>query len=179
MASDVCGPEPTTCVSWTWDCFLFSCSSSCFFFFSSFSFFFAVFSFFLISNLCKQMSWMPWMKLQRLLLLRWSQSKCLSPSLQHLSLFNSVEQLLLSFLLRHLLQTGSVLGVSHQIIIVAIPEHVILRGVGVWAGGRTVALGIRHFTWKRGINTLRISIEILQKLGPMQCYYNNCSIKYY
>lgn len=40
----------------TWDScicvsFFFSCSSSCFFFFSFFSFFFAVFSFFLISNL--------------------------------------------------------------------------------------------------------------------------------
>lgn len=46
--------ELTTCVSWTWDSFLFSCSSSCFFFFSSFSFFFAVFSFFLISNLSKK-----------------------------------------------------------------------------------------------------------------------------
>lgn len=37
--------------SWICVSFFFSCSSSCFFFFSFFSFFFAVFSFFLISNL--------------------------------------------------------------------------------------------------------------------------------
>lgn len=62
------------------------------------------------------------------------------PSLQHLSFLDSVEQLLFSLLLRHLLQSSSVLCVSHQVVIVAVPENVILRGVRVGAGRRAIAL---------------------------------------
>lgn len=146
-------------MSWTWDSFLFSCSSSCFLFFSSFSFFFAVFSFFLISNLPKQTTFninnsgryiilSTQKRLGRVYLDPPPSNHQHPPSFQDLSLLNSVEKFLLSFLLRHLLQPSSVLCVSHQIIVVTILEDLVLGGVRVGAGRGAVALRIWHLTWR-------------------------------
>lgn len=65
-----------------------------------------------------------------------------SPSFENLSLLNSVEKFLLSFLLCHLLQPSSVLCVSHQIVVVTILKDLVLRGVRVGAGRGAVALRI-------------------------------------
>ncbi|TNN64170.1 hypothetical protein EYF80_025668 [Liparis tanakae] len=43
-------------------------------------------------------------------------------------------------------QASSVLRVSHQVVVVTVPEHLVFGGVRVGAGGRAVALGIRHLT---------------------------------
>lgn len=50
-----------------------------------------------------------------------------SPSLEHFSFLNSVKQLLLPFLFCHLLQTSSVLRISHQVVVITIPELLVLR----------------------------------------------------
>lgn len=68
-----------------------------------------------------------------------------SPAFEHLSLLNTVEKLLLSLLLSHLLQPRPVLFVPHQIVSVSVPEHFVLRGrVRIRAGGGAVALRVGH-----------------------------------